>query len=395
MTPPRLPPTSGPAPHTSRLAPRGSRLAPRTSGLATRRAFLRGALLTGAALAAAACSAAPVATPANKPSAPVAKGEPRPLTVSIWGGITEESVRKWVLPRFEKEHNARVTLDVGLQGARYNKLLAQKAAPTVDVFFSTEELVYNGLKQDLFEKVDPAKLSNWGKLHDWAKPIPEYGPAAGLTTLGIAYHTQRVQSPPRVWADLWRPDLQGKLGMVGFNHSQGPALLIRAAELDGGSIEQVDPGFARLAQLRPSAVTLYFTEYIPQFLQGDVLVTPELDYYVQTLKVQGYPIEWALPDDGAFSVLQVMNVVKGTQQRELAEAFMDAYLEEESQRAIANDNYTSPSNKETTLEPTVAAKTMVGERLAKLRTFDLKTIAERRAAWTERFNAEVLPRWKA
>jgi putative spermidine/putrescine transport system substrate-binding protein len=360
-----------------------------------RRAFLRGAFLSGAALALAACSTAPVATPTPKGAAPAARGEPRPLTVSIWGGITEESVRKWVLPRFEKEHNARVTLDVGLQGARYNKLVAQKASPTVDVFFSTEELVYNGLKQDLFEKVDPASLANWSKLHDWAKPVPEYGPAAGLTTLGIAYHTQRVQNPPRIWADLWRPDLQGKLGMIGFNHSQGPALLIRAAELDGGLIEQVDPGFARLAQLKPSAVTLYFTEYVPQFLQGEVLVTPELDYYVQTLKVQGYPIEWALPDDGAFSVLQVMNVVKGTGRQALAEAFMDLYLDEESQRSIANDNYTSPSNKDTTLEPTVAAKTMVGERLAKLRTFDLKTIAERRAAWTERFNAEVLPRWKA
>ena len=59
---------------------------------------------------------------------------------------------KWLLPRFQKEHNATVTLDVGTQAPRFNKLLSQKAAPVVDVFFSTEELVFNGLKQDLFER---------------------------------------------------------------------------------------------------------------------------------------------------------------------------------------------------------------------------------------------------
>lgn len=360
----------------------------------SRRQLLRAATLAAAGLGLAACSPAPAAPTAGQ-KAP-AQRQPGSLTVSIWGGITEESVRKWLLPRFQKEYNATVTLDTGLQGARFNKLISQKAAPTIDVFFSTEELVYNGLKQDLFERIEPKNIPNLAKLHPWAAPIADYGPAAGLTTFGIAYNTKSLQqNPPKGWADLWRPDLAGKLALIGFNHSQGPSLLVRAAELASGGMDRIDPGFARLAELRPAVVALYFTEYIPQFLQGQVLVAPELDYYVQSLKIQGYPIEWVLPDDGAFSVLQVMNVVKGTRNKELAEAFMNFYLDEESQRAIANDNYTSPSNKETVLEPTVAAKTMVGERLAKLRSFDLKTIAERRPAWTERFNAEVLPKWKA
>ncbi|MCC6174364.1 MAG: extracellular solute-binding protein [Chloroflexi bacterium] len=363
---------------------------PRAPRRLSRRHFLKTSVTGAAVLTLAGCSQL---TPSGSRAAPGSK-EPRSLTVSIWGGVTEESVRKWVLPRFQKEFNATVTLDVGLQGARFNKLLSQRGAQTVDIFCSTEELVYNGLKQDLFEKIDPKKIPNMARLHPWATPVPEYGPAIGLTTFGLAYNTRALSTPPTSWADLWRPDLRGRLALINFTHSQGPALLIRAAELHNGSMQAVDAGFASLAELRPAVVELYFTEYIPQLLQDQVLVAPELDYYVQSLKLQGYPIDWVLPDDGAFSVLQIANIVKGSPNRQVAEQFIDFYLDSESQRAIANDNYTSPSNKETTLEPTVAAKTMVGDRLAKLRTFDLETIADARPAWTERFSAEVLPKWK-
>jgi putative spermidine/putrescine transport system substrate-binding protein len=363
-----------------------------TSRKVSRRAFVQSVARMSAGLALAASSQ--IAWAPAPQAAPVTR-QSRSLTVSIWGGVTEESVRKWLLPRFQREHNATVTLDVGLQGARFNRLLSQAASPVVDVFFSTEELVYNGLKQSLFEPISPANMPNLAKLHPWATPIAEYGPAAGLTTFGLAYNTRALSTPPTSWADLWNPELSGKLALVNVNHSQGPAMMLRAAELAGGSIDAPDAGFAKLAELRPAVVELYFTEYVPQLLQDQVLVAPELDYYVQSLKVQGYPIDWVLPDDGAFSVLQMMNVVKGTQQQELAEQFMNFYLEEENQQAIANDNYTSPSNRDTVLEPTVAAKTMVGDRLAKLRTFDLKTIAEQRPIWTERFNAEVLPKWRS
>jgi putative spermidine/putrescine transport system substrate-binding protein len=355
--------------------------------IVSRRAAL--GLMAGgtAGLALAACSALPVGN-----QAPASK-QPRNLTVSIWGGVTEESVRKWLLPRFLKETNTTVTLDTGLQGARFNKLLSQRAASQIDVFFSTEELVYNGLKQDLFDKVDPKNVSNMAKLHDWAKPIPEYGPAAGLTTFGLAYNTRAMKSPPKKWADLWQPELAGKLALIGFNHSQGPSLLLKASEIAGGGNDPTR-GFGKLAELKPAVVGLYFTEYIPALLQDQVWLAPELDYYVQTLKVQGYPIDWVLPEDGAFSVLQVMNVVKGSPNKAAAEEFMNFYLDADNQRSIANDNYTSPSNKETQLEPTVAAKTMYGDRLKGLKTYDMKMIAEQRAAWTERFNAEVLPKWK-
>src|ERR1700734_3994224 len=63
------------------------------------------------------------------------------LTVSTWGGVTSDGIRDYVGPEFEKQTGAKLAFDIGGQGARYNKLLAQKGHQSVDVFFGTDETV--------------------------------------------------------------------------------------------------------------------------------------------------------------------------------------------------------------------------------------------------------------
>ena len=67
------------------------------------------------------------------------------MTVSVWGGITEDGVKKYVqVRRFERATGAKLAYDIGGMGARYNKLLAQRANPPADVFFSTDEALVSG-----------------------------------------------------------------------------------------------------------------------------------------------------------------------------------------------------------------------------------------------------------
>jgi putative spermidine/putrescine transport system substrate-binding protein len=61
------------------------------------------------------------------------------LTVSTWGGVTADGIRDYVGPEFQKQTGAKLAFDIGGQGARYNKLLAQKGNQTADVFFGTDE----------------------------------------------------------------------------------------------------------------------------------------------------------------------------------------------------------------------------------------------------------------
>ena len=121
--------------------------------------------------------------------------------------------------------------DIGSMGARYNKIRAQEGLSTVDVFFSTDEPVFNGMRTDLFAEVNPANIPNMADLHDWATPTDGFGVGYGLITFGLAYHTGIVQNPPTSWADLWREDISSNLALPAVFHSLMPALLIRTSEI--------------------------------------------------------------------------------------------------------------------------------------------------------------------
>jgi len=116
----------------------------------TRRSFLK----TGAAGVIGA-SAGSLAAPS------IVSGQTRTLTISTGGGDTENAIKSFVLPKFEKEHKAKLVFDIGSMGARYNKIRAQKGLSTVDVFFSTDEPVYNGMRTGLFAEVNKGTSQIW------------------------------------------------------------------------------------------------------------------------------------------------------------------------------------------------------------------------------------------
>ena len=62
---------------------------------------------------------------------------------------------------------------------------------------------------------------------------------------------------PMAPADLWAPGLRNKIAIGDITATSGQHFLIAAARLNGGSVENIDPGFRAIRELRPSVVTLY------------------------------------------------------------------------------------------------------------------------------------------
>ncbi|MCL4458899.1 MAG: ABC transporter substrate-binding protein [Chloroflexi bacterium] len=381
----------------------------------SRRSFLKLSAFAAAGLGLAAAGCAPAAAPTPTPTKPpVAAATPTPtpkpaptptptvivrekrnLVVSTWGGMTEESLKKYVIPKFEKESNCTVTLDIGGQGARYNKLLAQKASPTVDVFFSTDEAVHAGLKENLFAKLEAKNIPRWKEVYDWMNTTGEYGVTYSVITYALAYHTEKVKNPPTSWNDCWREEFKKRFSAPAPAHSNAPAFLITAAELAGGSVDNIEPGFKKLAELRPNKLTVFWTDWAPLLKTGDTWLATEFDYYVRIMQVQGYPVEFVLPKEKGFVAVETLSVVNGSKNKELAEAYINAMLDPEGQAAIAKDYFIGPSNKNAKVDPAVANKISYGDNLTKLgRVFDSKIWAERRPMWTEKWNTEVLPKWQ-
>src|SRR5216683_964457 len=148
------------------------------------------------------------------------------LTLSTWGGITQDGIKAFVAPEFERSTGAKLAYDIGGLGARYNKLLAQRASPPADVFFSTDEAIVAGRKVGILTDARKKNIANYGDVADWAKTVKPGGdgellPGVPYTLIAyvLAYNPEIVKQPVTSWADLWRPDFAGKLAFASPVHS--------------------------------------------------------------------------------------------------------------------------------------------------------------------------------
>ncbi|MEJ0068203.1 MAG: extracellular solute-binding protein, partial [Pseudomonadota bacterium] len=181
------------------------------------------------------------------PAAP-AIAQPRTLTVSVWGGITQDAVKAHVQPEFEKRTGATLAYDIGAQGARYNKLLAQKNSPATDVFFGGDEAIIAGHRADVLTPAHRKSLTNLDEVADWAQRVKEKVPDGMVMSVPftliaymLAYNPEIVKEKPTSWADMWRPEFRDKLAFAAPAHTLMPAFVIIAAELAGAARPMSSP----------------------------------------------------------------------------------------------------------------------------------------------------------
>lgn len=322
------------------------------------------------------------------------------LTISLWGGITEDSIRRLVQPGFEKLTGATLAYDIGGQGARINKLLAQRGSPPADVIFTTDEAVITGHKAGVLIPARRRNIPNLVDVFDWTQTVKGFGsadtvPGVPYTMISqvIAYNPDKLKFKPTGWGDLWSPEVLGKLSIGGPAGSTTPANVIMTAELAGGSAANPDPGFKKLAQLRPAKLSLFWTDWAPLLKSGEVIMAAELDYYVEAMKTQGYPVDYIYPKEKAVGLSEYASIVKGTKYPDLAEAFLNMMLDPKIQEALSVETYQGSVSSKVSLTPAAAARCACGARTAQLRFFDPVFIASVRPAWTERLTTEVLPEW--
>jgi putative spermidine/putrescine transport system substrate-binding protein len=373
---------------------------------ASRRDFLRylgmgaGTLAAGTLLAACGRSgtpASPLAANTEESGGPdgasseVPDGTGKTLTVSVWGGETERAFVETVVPAFTALTGAQVVLETGSGGERFNKLLAQKGSPTVDVFVNAAENVYQAKAQGLVQDLDQARVPTLSELDDWAKW--PYGVSYGLLAFGLA-SVGEVHQPLRSWNDLWRPEFAGKLAMPGIGHTQTPQLLTIIAELNGGSIDDIEPGLAKLAELDPVLTHFFWTNWAPQAESGEVSISPEFNYQVLGMNDAGIGAGFTFPEEKAIAADNTMSVVAGTGREDLAHAFIDTALHAEVNSRFCSIWYGSPANTNAPIPPEIEGRVPpTAEILDQVRFFDVETMAAKRPLWTDQLNQLVAPAW--
>jgi putative spermidine/putrescine transport system substrate-binding protein len=176
------------------------------------------------------------------------------LVVSVWGGSWRDMVSEIIGKKFTAETGVPVEYITGGTIDRLNKEKLAKGNPESDITFTTSHVGWLYANDGLYEQLDLSKVPNARNLVEQAKISPYHtGTWAYVYTIG--YRSDLLKGVNfESWADLWKPEIKGKLAAPDFDPSH---LIVVAAILSGGDAATWEKGQAKLKELKPSFKAFY------------------------------------------------------------------------------------------------------------------------------------------
>jgi len=220
------------------------------------------------------------------------------------------------------------------------------------------------------------------------------GPAPFYQEVGLTYNPDKIKTPPASWADLWKPEYKGRVGLTNMNSTLGTGFMVEIARMHGGSEANIEEAFKAIAALKPNiaAVAANPGQLATLFQQGQIDISPGNFNAIQILKARGVPVEFLAPKEGAIGFKTTIHIVKNSANADLAFALIEAAISPPVQKTLMEAPYLIvPTNSKVPMTGEIAkvlAKSP--EDLKKKFVFqDWKKINEQRPHWIERFNREI------
>lgn len=315
------------------------------------------------------------------------------LTVAGYGGSFEQTMRKEVIPDFEKAHKVKVEYVAGNSTDTLAKLQAQKANQVIDVAIVDDGPMYQAIQLGFCGKI--AGLPG-DDLYPSARFKDDKAVAIGLVATGLMYNTkvfkEKGWAAPTSWNDLKDPKYRKTIVIPPINNTYGLYTLVMFARLNGGGEKDIEPGFKVMkADVNPNVLA-----YEPSpgkmtelFESGQGLLAVWGSGRVQSFANTGFPVDFVYPKEGAVTLLASACPVARANASPLASQFIEAMLQPKLQLILLKDYGYGPVNKKVEVPPELARMAPVGDRAAKLINPDWDTINAHRDEWTKRWNREV------
>ena len=312
------------------------------------------------------------------------------LTISTFS-FNAELLQKNIYDPFMEQTGATLVVDTGSNAQRVTKIIESPA--DYDVVVIGDMFVKQLMQEGLIDTIDASKLTNLANIYETARaPMgAEYGPAYTFNRLGIVYDSAYCNVEIKSFADLWNPELEDSIAIPDMTATTGPMFYTAIAETFGYTPGVDDEAiFAKLAELKPNIVKTYTSanDTITMLNQGEISVAVLLDYSYTTAKNANPDYVWVDPVEGSFASYNMLNIITGSEVKDLATEFINFYLSYEVQLAEALDGVDSPVNTAVELAPEQAANFTYGEEMVNsLKLVDWNVITEHQADWIASWNA--------
>ncbi|HVN12461.1 MAG TPA: spermidine/putrescine ABC transporter substrate-binding protein [Kineosporiaceae bacterium] len=345
---------------------------PATSGL-SRRALLAGAGGLGLGAVLAACGTSGTATSpggggsaSGSTSAGPSPAQDRSDTEKIvnWANWplyldkSSDGKRYPTLEAFTKQTGIKATYaeDIDANETYYGKIQAQlKLGQDIgkDVIVLTDYMAGRLVRQGYVQKFDDGAIPNAKNLLPALQNV-SYDPGRHYTLTwqsgyaGLAYNKQQVKTPVRTVADLWRPDLKGRVEVLDeWRDTLGLIMMSQGTEIDKPfTQDQFDKALQVLqTQLNNGQIRqVKGNSYKEDLISGDALAVIGWSGDIFQLNAEnGDKWEFVLPDSGGTLWSDNLMIPIGSPHKKNAETLINYYYQPKvAAEVAAYVNYICP-----------------------------------------------------
>jgi thiamine transport system substrate-binding protein len=291
---------------------------------------------------------------------PTATESAQPQTLTV---MTHDSfaISEGVVKSFEDANNAKVVfLQSGDAGAMLNKAILTKDAPLADLLFGVDNtFLSRALGADIFEAYDSPMLQEIPdefKFDTSNRALPvDYGDVC--INYDKSYFAENNLSVPQSLEDLTKPEYKSLLVVENpATSSTGLAFLVATITHYGDAFTD----YWRALKENDVVVvdgweTAYYTNFSgssghgPQPMVVSYATSPAAEVLFAETPLDDAPTASIIGPDTCFRQIEFVGILKGTQQRALAEKFVDFMLGKQFQEDMPLQMFVSPVNPNATL----------------------------------------------
>jgi thiamine transport system substrate-binding protein len=339
--------------------------------------------------------------PTVPPETPTPPPEPRQVRVMTHDSfdISEETIAA-----FEAQHDATVEiLQAGDAGVVLNQAILSADNPLADVLYGVDNtLLSRALEASILEPYESpvlAEIPDRLELDDQHRALPvDYGNVC--LNYDKDWFAKLDLMPPASLEDLVKPEYMG-LTVVENAATSSPGLAFLLATIghfgETGDYTYLD----YWTDLRDNDVLVtegWEDAYWGQFTYGSggegdrpIVVSyassPPVEVYFAEEPFEEAPTAAVVSDGSCFRQIEFVGILKGAQNRELAEAWVDFMLGTTFQEDIPLHMFMFPTNENAALPEVFAKFAVVPEHPAEVDYADIET---NREAWVEAWTETVL-----
>lgn len=250
---------------------------------------------------------------------------------------------------FEEKYNVKVNYtNYESNEEMYN--LLKESNSTYDVIIPSDYMVSKLIEEDMLEKINYDNIPNYNNLMDKYKttdfdPTGEYSVAYSWGVVALVYNKTMVDEKPTSFSSLWDEKYSGNILM--FNNSRDAmaiAMKLKGITPTTVTTEQIDIASAYLSEQKP-LLKKYVMDQVFTEMEGDqAAIAPYYAGDIAVMMENNENLDYVLPEEGSNLFIDSMCIPKTTQNKELAEKFINYMLEAEVAKANAEYlGYSTPN----------------------------------------------------